>query len=179
MLPAIHRVLRPRCYGLMLQLQYRVRIARRAPGSPPSRRARAGHHLCRYGGSMSYTLGEAARATGKSKPTIARAIRAGRISAARGDDGTYSIEPAELHRLFPLSSDATGSMTQSVPRNGTGDAAEHQARLVLEQAETIRDLRARLDSSEAERRQLQTQLTRLLTGPPARSWWPWRRKAAP
>lgn len=50
--------------------------------------------------------------------------------------------------------------------------SEHRARLVMEQAETTRDLRARLDASEAERRQAQTQLAALLadqraTAPPA------------
>ena len=52
----------------------------------------------------------------------------------------------------------------------------------MEQAETIRDLRARLDASESERRQLQIQITALLTDqrPTApsgsRRWWPWRRR---
>ena len=32
---------------------------------------------------MPYTLGQAAKAVGKSKPTIARAIRSGRLSASR------------------------------------------------------------------------------------------------
>ena len=50
---------------------------------------------------MSYTLGTAAKATGLSKPTIHHAIRSGRISATRLDDGSYRIDPAELHRVFP------------------------------------------------------------------------------
>jgi hypothetical protein len=48
-----------------------------------------------------YTLGQAARATGKAKPTIARAIQTGRISASRADDGSWAIDPAELHRVYP------------------------------------------------------------------------------
>jgi hypothetical protein len=50
---------------------------------------------------MSYTLGTAARATGLSKSTIHRAIKAGRVSAGRSDTGDYAIDPAELHRVFP------------------------------------------------------------------------------
>jgi hypothetical protein len=49
-----------------------------------------------------YTLGEAARASGKSKSTIAKAVKSGRVSAVRGDDGSYQIDPAELHRVYPL-----------------------------------------------------------------------------
>lgn len=51
---------------------------------------------------MSYTLGEAAKATGKSKPTIQRAIKSGKISAKKKEDGSYVIEPSEVHRVYPL-----------------------------------------------------------------------------
>lgn len=50
---------------------------------------------------MQYTLGEAAKATGKSKTTLHRAIKSGKISATRRDDRSYSIDPSELHRVFP------------------------------------------------------------------------------
>jgi hypothetical protein len=56
-----------------------------------------------------YTLGAAARATGKSKATISRAIKAGRLSAARSDDGGYAIDPSELSRVYP----ATGPRPNS------------------------------------------------------------------
>jgi len=49
-----------------------------------------------------YTLAEAAKATGKSKSTVLRSIRAGRLSAVRDElTGGWLIEPAELHRLYP------------------------------------------------------------------------------
>ena len=51
---------------------------------------------------MSYTLNEAAKATGKSKTTIHRALKSGKISAVKLDSGAYAIEPSELHRVFPL-----------------------------------------------------------------------------
>ena len=50
---------------------------------------------------MPYTLGQAAKATGKQKSTILEAIRNGRISAAKDDLGRYQIDPAELHRVYP------------------------------------------------------------------------------
>lgn len=50
---------------------------------------------------MRYTLGEAAKATGKSKTTVQRAIAKGKISAEKNGNG-YSIDPSELHRVFPL-----------------------------------------------------------------------------
>ena len=45
------------------------------------------------------TLGQAARLTGTSRTTLTRAIKAGRLSATRRDDGVYAIDPAELARL--------------------------------------------------------------------------------
>ena len=66
---------------------------------------------------MSYTLGEAAKATGKSKTTLHRAIKCGRISASKDETGSYSIDPAELHRVFPRATGATP--TASPHRNDT------------------------------------------------------------
>jgi hypothetical protein len=50
---------------------------------------------------MPYTLGQAAKATGLSKPTISDAIKKGRISAKKNESGSFEIDPAELHRVYP------------------------------------------------------------------------------
>jgi hypothetical protein len=47
------------------------------------------------------TLSQAAKATLKSKSTLNRAIKTGRLSATRNEDGTFSIDPSELARVFP------------------------------------------------------------------------------
>ena len=47
------------------------------------------------------TLSQAAKATSKSKSTLNRAIKSGRLSANRNADGTFSIDPSELVRAFP------------------------------------------------------------------------------
>jgi hypothetical protein len=123
---------------------------------------------------MAYTLGEAARAVGRSKTTLGRAIKSGRISATRGEDGSYLIDPAELHRVFAVTRDGHPRMERSVTLNGAEPAPSSETlalrqllaereRLVDEQGETIRDLRGRLDDSEAERRRTQERLTGLLT----------------
>ena len=49
-----------------------------------------------------YTLGEAAKAVGKSKATLSKAIKTGKISAERQGNGFYKIDPSELHRVFPI-----------------------------------------------------------------------------
>jgi hypothetical protein len=50
---------------------------------------------------MKYTLRTAAEACGISKTAIHNAIKSGRLSAPKNDNGGYEIDPAELHRVFP------------------------------------------------------------------------------
>jgi hypothetical protein len=119
---------------------------------------------------LAYTLGDAARATGKSKPTIAKAIKTGRISAGRGEDGSYQIDPAELHRVYPVASEMSGNSLQHetpVATATSGGEVEKWRALATEREEVIRDLRIRLDAEAEERRRL----TAILTDGRSRSGW--------
>ena len=49
---------------------------------------------------MPYSLAEAAQATGLNRSTILRAIKSGRISGVRDNQGAWTVEPVELHRVF-------------------------------------------------------------------------------
>src|SRR3546814_13005537 len=104
------------------------------------------------------TLGEAAKANGISKASISRAINSGRISAIKTESGSFSIEPVELHRVYPPKSSApvSGVPSETVRNTGgdtgnTSDSNVLQARLnaALEQLRdrdgTIDDLRNRTD----------------------------------
>ena len=42
---------------------------------------------------ISHTLGTAAKATGKDRATISRAIKKGKISAVKGANGQWKIDP--------------------------------------------------------------------------------------
>lgn len=132
---------------------------------------------------MLYTLGQAAKATGKSKPTIQRAIKSGVMSAKRNENGSYTIDPAELHRVFPtvtgLDND-TGDMKQSEIPELQGET--RLLRELLRQVEGERDdLRRRLDEAETARREAAAEtrrLTLILTHqPPTETPQPgfWRR----
>lgn len=142
---------------------------------------------------MKYSLSEAANAVGKNKTTIQRAIKSGKISASKNESGTYEIDPAELHRVFP-----PATAQRNTPQAQSNDAqrlavafetstleriselekevAVSQSRSIsLEEqrqqmTETIEDLRGRLDRAEAR-------VTALLIAPTPkrRSWWPWGR----
>jgi hypothetical protein len=62
------------------------------------------------GKPMTITLGEASRQTGKTKSTILKALRTGRVSGIKDDKGEWQIDPAELFRVYaPASSPANDS----------------------------------------------------------------------
>jgi len=79
---------------------------------------------------MVYTLGEAAKATSKSKATIS-----GRISAHKDETGTFHIDPSELHRVYPP--------TVSSERNETPVNTPTKSDI----DGTIRELQARLEAA--------------------------------
>lgn len=120
---------------------------------------------------MKYSLSEAAKATGKNKTTIQRAIKNGKISATKGNNGSYEIEPSELHRVFPPAAaqrDAHPLQSNDTQRSKITSIGSHLARVLeLEKelavahertngleaqkdqlVDTINDLRKRLDSAE-------------------------------
>jgi hypothetical protein len=129
---------------------------------------------------MAYSVVQAAKAIGKSKNTVLRAIASGKISAVRdATTGAFQIEPSELHRVF---APAPHGASHDTP-DGATRAAVLQAQLsekealiaVLERANE--DLRRRLDAEAEERRRLTALLADRSTPPapmPARRkwWWP-------
>ena len=107
-------------------------------------------------------LSEAAKLTGRNPSTIHRAMKTGRLSYTLGAAGERQIDTAELDRVFGIKINGAmvDAIAQPVQSNVThpGELAALQ-RLLDEREATIRDLRARLDASEAERRQMNVLLT--------------------
>jgi len=106
---------------------------------------------------MFYTLGQAAKATGISKPTLSRAIKNGKLSGQKQPDGSYLIDPSELHRVYPViaeTSNDNGNVKQSeTPSNPNG----LQGKLEVLQEERTRErqqLQATIDDLRGERERL-------------------------
>ena len=126
------------------------------------------------------TLSQAAKALGKSKSTLNRAIKTGRLSATRNEDGTFSINPAELYRAFPEPSE---NARQERPREQERTAAQddYGSRISLLQQLLEREREAVADLKE-ERDRWRQQATSLLANQEAtpstqpiekrRRWWP-------
>ena len=113
---------------------------------------------------MVYTLGEAAKATGKSKATISKAIKSGRISASKDDSGAFRIDPSELHRVYPPTSKIEPEETpDETPRTiqESGDFKALQARLEAAQ-ERIADKESMIADLREDRDKWRQQATALL-----------------
>jgi excisionase family DNA binding protein len=143
-----------------------------------------------------FTLGEAAKQAGVSKPTLSKAISNGRLSAEKQPDGSYRIQPAELFRVYPpeIFGNRLGQseVDEIETVSGDGLAASEIAvlreRLALLTAERtrerelltdqIQDLRRRLDAEAEsrradaeERRKLTAVLTDQRQDVKPRRWW--------
>lgn len=103
---------------------------------------------------MRYSAGQAATATGKSIPTITRAIKKGRISAERLEGGGYAIDPAELHRVFPPVTPDSAAPPNALGHETPVLGAENKGleRLVTTLQEQLRELRAERDETVADLR---------------------------
>ena len=126
---------------------------------------------------MMYNLRTAASAVGKSKATISLAIKNGKISAKKNEQGQYGISPAELHRVYPpkpQTVETEQNQTQSwSPPNTTKpnwidnrDSKIKELELQLKLAESrLDDLRERNDEIKGERDSWRNQATALLPSP--------------
>src|SRR5215211_1790658 len=99
---------------------------------------------------MKLSLRDAAAQAGVSKTTILRAIRSGRLSAPRNDDGGYAIDPAELFRVYPPGTgvnqedrNSTGVEDQDAPPQWTTENASRTAVLEAE-VQALKELVRRL-----------------------------------
>jgi hypothetical protein len=154
---------------------------------------------------MSWSISQAAKETGLSKSTISRAIKAGRISASKQDDGAYLIEPAELFRVYPRGvaqppsdarHEAVRNQHEETYTTPSRDVEILQVKLAMTEAmlqqekensikqqETVEDLRRRLDAA-SEKVLALAQPTQPLSDarhdaprnpPQPRRWWSWKR----
>jgi excisionase family DNA binding protein len=105
---------------------------------------------------MSYTLKQAADATGLAKSTVQRAIKSGKISATLTDSGNYQIDPVELHRVFsPVERNTVESVAieQVATDETASENRELRARVEL-MGEIIKQVESQRDDLRSERERL-------------------------
>ena len=92
---------------------------------------------------MKYTLGEAAKASRKSKSTISKALKNGTISANKLDNGRFEIDASELFRVFPKRSETLDGERMNTPTE------------TLENAVKMARIEERLEASERRNKELE------------------------
>lgn len=110
---------------------------------------------------MLYTLGQAAKAVGKAKGTIKNAIDKGRISASKNEAGEYQIDPSELHRVYPLTTEQSKMNAVTPPATPPLHSTEIKA---LE--DKVRMLETALDDARQDRDEWRKQAQQLALAPP-------------
>jgi excisionase family DNA binding protein len=108
---------------------------------------------------MPLTLGQAATQAGRSKPTILKALKNGRLSGVKvGNE--WQIEPAELFRVYPPEAKVNDNTLHSAnPSENALEIAVLQAKLEAAERQ-IEDLRE-------DRDQWRNTANRLISAPPA------------
>ena len=127
---------------------------------------------------MYLTLGQAAKATGKSKATISKYIRNKKLGFVSKNSSGYQIDPAELFRVFPKNERKTVNPEQSQTSKETPVNTEINIRLELALKE-IETLKADKEDLKKERDDWKDQAKRLLLNPPQKTtqgkrrllWW--------
>jgi hypothetical protein len=107
---------------------------------------------------VNFTLNQAAKETGRSKSTIHNAIKDGKLSAHRRDDGVFEIDASELHRVFPQNTKVveTGTDTERLLLQQKIEFLERELTI---KDDFVRELSRRLDSESEERKRLTLLLT--------------------
>ena len=106
---------------------------------------------------MKHTAGTAAKAVGKTKSTITKAIASGKLSAIKNDNGAWEIDASELYRVYPPTPLETVKIEQNDTLKETdGNSREIEAleRLLKAAEEQIDDLKADRDEWRKQANQL-------------------------
>lgn len=130
------------------------------------------------------SLREAVKHFDVSRPTLSKALKNGVLSGVRDGQGNWTIDPAELARLYrPRVADAVNAVKGDADKLPTANrllpAKDDAEILALRERLADAEKRAAVAEALAEERAARIDdLRRMLPAPDAKprpSWWPWRR----
>jgi hypothetical protein len=129
------------------------------------------------------SLVEAARKIGLT--TLARAIRSGRLSASRKEDGSHEIDPTQSAQVYSFPAPGIvgappGGTTVPAVRRATVPVTDAELRYRISRAEeSLIELKSALEDMRIQRDawQAMAQAKLLPANTATLSWWRWLRKA--
>lgn len=132
---------------------------------------------------MKYTAGQAAKSAGVATATITRALKSGKISGQKDENGAWMIDPSELHRVFPPISLKDYEST-SVKHRATLVASSETPPEISALGRELQTLRDALSDAREDRDKWRDMAERLSLAPPTskkdekksklRRWQFWR-----
>src|SRR3546814_14941746 len=90
--------------------------------------------------TMSITLREASEKVGVTRQTLMKAIKTGRVSGQKSDNGEWRIEPVELFRVWPPVDEVPQPLQPYITGSDTS-GLQAENRLLREQVAELRDER--------------------------------------
>ena len=135
-----------------------------------------------------FTIGQAAKETGKAKSTIKKAIDTGELSVAEKTSRGFRIDAAELFRVFPKRiQKRTNEQIETGKNTPENNALLIKVEMLREQLERtdldrerereqaskeIESLKEQLERQSADHRQALAAITDQRRNAPKRKWWP-------
>lgn len=123
------------------------------------------------------SLREAVKKFDVSRPTLQKALKIGKVSGEQDARKQWTIDTAELARVYRPRDAAAVKPEKDVPGNFTAENSPLQGK-VQEMEKALADAEKRAEIAEAlaqERAERIEDLRRMLPAPDAkpRRWWPW------
>ena len=112
---------------------------------------------------MQYSLSKAARVAGVSKTTVHKWVKTGKLSATKGEDGTYIIRKAELDRVTSARKQMTSTPVTLDLTQDSNTSSNQALDLSIYRSNTINEMKyaAALEAVSHERKLLREQVNEL------------------
>jgi len=112
---------------------------------------------------MPYSMSKAAKVAGVSKTTMHKWVKSGKVTSAKLDDGTYSIDESELSRVIQNRKKVTSTTVIPDVKKGNPTPKLEPLDLSIYRANTINEIKyaAALEAVTHERQLLREQVNEL------------------
>ena len=105
---------------------------------------------------MGITLKEASEQVGVTRQTLMKALKNGRVSGEKSENGEWRIEPVELFRVWPAVKGVQPSLHAPLTASDTPGAPPSNGEVVALLKEQIGLLQSQLDDVRADREDIRT-----------------------
>jgi len=124
--------------------------------------------------AMMLTLQQAADATGIKRTMIMRAIRSGKMSGTKDADGQWTVDVAEIARVYPLNNPCVDKTQLERIDQALAERVHQAERQLGELIATLNDMREQRDSWQREAHDWKAQAQsacKMLADQRPRPWW--------